>query len=64
MDGEFEVYPGIEKSFISLFMMTPVSGTMTKDPKRVLIVVVKLIAIPLLSATTTCDVPGYTHQHV
>src|ERR1700760_1546714 len=46
------------KSFISLFMMTPVSGTITFDPKRRLIVVVRDIAIPLRSLTTTAEVPG------
>jgi hypothetical protein len=42
---------GIEKSFISLFIMTPVSGTTTRKPKRVLMVIVKMIAIPLTSST-------------
>jgi hypothetical protein len=50
---EMGTYPGMEKSFISLFIMTPVSGIMTREPKSVLMVVVRLIAIPLLSATTT-----------
>jgi hypothetical protein len=48
----------MEKSFISLFMMTPVSGTMTRLPKRVLIVVVREMAMPDLSVTTMCEVPG------
>lgn len=52
----------MEKSFISLFNMTPVSGTMTREPKRVLMVVVRLIAMPLASATTTWDVPGFVGQ--
>src|SRR4051812_33362882 len=50
--------PGMLKSFISLFMITPVSGTMTVEPKRRLIVVVREIAMPDLSAVTTWDVPG------
>lgn len=41
---------GIEKSFISLFMMTPVVGTMSPEPKMKLMVLVKLIAIPEASA--------------
>lgn len=49
---------GIEKSFISLFIMTPVSGTRRWEPKRRLMVVVRLMAIPEASAVTTWDVPG------
>lgn len=48
----------MEKSFISLFMMTPVSGTMSWEPKRRLTVVVREMAIPVESAVTTWDVPG------
>lgn len=43
---------------ISLFITTPVSGTMTLDPKRVLTVVIVEIASPEWSATVICDVPG------
>lgn len=43
---------GIEKSFISLFMITPVSGTINCEPKRRLMVVVKLMAMPEASAVT------------
>lgn len=39
-------------------MMTPVSGTMSREPNRRLMVVVKLMAIPDASAVTTWDVPG------
>ena len=42
---------GMEKSFISLFMMMPVSGTMSWEPKRRLMVVVREMANP--SASTT-----------
>ena len=51
-------WPGMEKSFISLFMMTPVSGIIKCEPNRRLIVVVKDIASPELSAALICDVPG------
>ncbi len=51
---------GIEKSFISLFMMTPVESTINCEPNKVLMVVVKLIAMPEASATTIWDVPGLT----
>ena len=49
---------GMEKSFISLFMMMPVSGTMSCEPKRRLIVVVRDMASPDSSMTLMCDVPG------
>ena len=45
------------KSFISLFMMTPVLGTMTCEPKSVFTVVVSEITMPEESATVTWDVP-------
>ena len=48
---------GMLKSFISLFMMTPVSGTTNREPNKRLMVVVSEIAIPEASAVTTCDVP-------
>lgn len=48
---------GIEKSFISSLRITPVSGTMTVDPKSRLIVVVKEIAMPDASAATISLVP-------
>ena len=41
---------GMEKSFISLFMITPVAGTMSWEPKRRLMVLVMLIAMPEASA--------------
>lgn len=37
-------------------MMTPVSGTMSCEPKSKLMVVVKEMAIPEASAVTICDV--------
>ena len=49
---------GIEKSFISLFMMIPVSGTISWEPKKVLTVVVIEMAIASLSVVTICAVPG------
>ena len=49
--------PGIEKSFISLFMMTPVAGTISWEPNRRLMVLVTLIASPLASAAAKCEVP-------
>lgn len=39
-------------------MMTPVSGTMSWEPKRRFMVVVREMAMPLLSAVTMWDVPG------
>jgi hypothetical protein len=45
--------PGIEKSFISLFITTPVEGTMTCEPKSVLTVLVREMAMPEASATVT-----------
>ena len=48
----------MEKSFISLFIMTPVSGIINWEPNKRLIVLVREIAIPEASAVTTCDVPG------
>ena len=42
---------------ISLFMMTPVSGTIILEPKKRLIVVVKEVAMPEESAVTTWEVP-------
>ena len=54
--------PGMEKSFISLFMMTPVSGTMTREPKRRLMVVVSETAMPLASLVTTAEVPGVSRD--
>lgn len=44
--------PGMEKSFISLFIMRPVSGTITPEPKLRFIVLVRDIASPLASAVT------------
>ena len=60
---------GIEKSFISLFIMTPVAGTMSWEPNRRLMVLVMLIASPLASAAATCEVPllppyQYVHHHL
>lgn len=48
----------MEKSFISLFMITPVSGTISWDPKRVLIVDVMAMVRPDLSLVTEADVPS------
>ena len=48
---------GMEKSFISLFMMTPVSGTTSWLPKSRLTVVVSEMAIPEASAVTMWEVP-------
>jgi hypothetical protein len=50
--------PGMEKSFISLFMITPVSGTMRRLPKIRLMVVVREMDMPEWSAVTMCDVPS------
>ena len=50
--------------FISLFMITPVSGTMTPEPKKILIVVVIDNARSDESAVTMCDVPWLANQHV
>lgn len=47
----------MEKSFISLFMMTPVSGTQSCEPKSRFIVVVREMDMPVASAVTTWDVP-------
>ena len=49
---------GTEKSFISLFIITPVSGTITCEPKKRFNVLVSDVVIPLASAVTRCDVPG------
>ncbi|KAL8875574.1 MAG: hypothetical protein Q9198_006086, partial [Flavoplaca austrocitrina] len=49
---------GIEKSFISLFIITPVDSTINWEPNNKLIVVVRVIAMPEASAVTTWDVPG------
>ena len=46
--------------FISLFIITPVSGTMTREPKNRLIVVVSENARPEASAIATWDVPCLT----
>lgn len=54
--------PGTEKSSISLFMMTPVSGTMSLLPKRRFIVEMEEIAKPVASAVAMCDVPGLSFQ--
>lgn len=48
--GEEGLQPGTEKSFISLFMITPVAGTMSWEPKRVLMVLVSEMARPVWSA--------------
>ena len=45
-------------TFISLFIITPVSGTISCDPNSRFIVVVNDIAMPEASAVTICDVPG------
>ena len=45
--GEENLQPGTEKSFISLFMITPVAGTMSWEPKRVLMVLVREMARPV-----------------
>ena len=37
---------GMEKSFISLFIMMPVSGTIICDPQKPLTVVVRVMAMP------------------
>jgi hypothetical protein len=50
--------PGIEKSFMSLFMITPVSGTMICEPSQVLMDLVRDRASPDVSAVTMCEVPG------
>ena len=42
---------GMEKSFISLFIITPVAGTISWEPNRRLMVLVMLIAMPDASAT-------------
>lgn len=44
--------------FISLFIITPVSGTISCDPNSRFIVDVNDIAMPEASAVTICDVPG------
>jgi hypothetical protein len=44
---------GTEKSFISLFIIKPVSGTRSPDPKRRLIVLVRETVKPDESAVTT-----------
>ena len=49
---------GMEKSFISLFMMMPVSGTMRREPKVRLMVLVEEMARPEASAVDMWDVPG------
>lgn len=49
---------GMEKSFISSFMITPVSGTMSLLPKRRFTVVVRLMARPARSVETMWEVPG------
>ena len=49
---------GIEKSFISLFIIIPVSGTMTCEPNKRFIDVVIEMARPEESAATMCEVPG------
>lgn len=46
-----------KKPFISLFMITPVSGTMTWEPKKRLMVVVSERARPEESAATMWEVP-------
>lgn len=43
---------------ISLFMMIPVSGTITLLPKSRLIVVISEMARPVWSTAAMCDVPG------
>jgi len=45
--GEENLQPGTEKSLISLFMITPVAGTMSWEPKRVLMVLVREMARPV-----------------
>ena len=49
---------GVEKSSISLFMMMPVSGTMRREPKVRLMVLVEEMARPEASAVEICEVPG------
>jgi hypothetical protein len=49
---------GTEKSSISLFMMSPVSGIISCDPNTRLRVLVRDTAIPDASAVETWDVPG------
>lgn len=49
--GEEDLEAGVVP-FISLFIMTPVSGTMTALPKIRLMVVVRLSASPDLSTVT------------
>ena len=49
---------GMLKSFISLFITMPVSGTMTPDPTFVFTVLVMEMAKPLSSIATACEVPG------
>ena len=48
----------IALTFISSFIITPVSGTINCDPNSRFIVVVNDIAMPDASAATICDVPG------
>lgn len=48
---------GMEKSFISSFMIIPLDGTMTCDPNRRFIVEVMVTASPVWSAVLICDVP-------
>ena len=48
---------GMEKSFIWLFRMTPVAGSMTREPKKIFTVEVREKARPEASAVTIWDVP-------
>jgi hypothetical protein len=50
ISGNVDLQPGTEKSFISLFIITPVAGTMSWEPKRVLMVLVREMARPVWSA--------------
>ena len=50
--------PGMEKSFISLFMIKPVSGTIILEPNQRLMVLVSDMVMPDPSAVTTSEVPG------
>ena len=50
---KFKLRKGCLIPFISLFIITPVSGTMTREPKNRLIVVVSENARPEASATAT-----------
>ena len=47
----------IELPFIWLLSITPVDGTMSREPKNALMVEVREKAMPDASAVTMCEVP-------